>query len=246
MAAPTHYCLFAGSRCPVLSLTAYLTLSLSLLCSGVVLANPVPADDESLANGAFLYDLYCAGCHGVSTSEQGYGFNAEGELAQEYDFSDLIEEAQAQNALTSKDNAWPDWVEYPDWEPGDNESALKSEILYDLTEAIDDAYGIEPDSGSSSEYVAPQTEFFESLPSEQMTDSAGAGAGAFDPAPGVTNLAAPYLYFYGTSEEDMFNSIANGAGGAAMPGWQIELGSDEAIWDLVNYIRSYWGEEWLY
>jgi mono/diheme cytochrome c family protein len=44
----------------------------------------------------------------------------------------------------------------------------------------------------------------------------------------------------------MFNSIAYGAGGAAMPGWQIELGSDEAIWDLVNYIRSYWGEEWLY
>jgi mono/diheme cytochrome c family protein len=244
VAAPTHYRLFAGSRCPVLSLTAYLTLSLSLLCSGVVLANPVPADDESLANGAFLYDLYCAGCHGVSTSEQGYGFNAGSELEQEYDFSDLIDEAQAQNALPGKDNAWPDWVEYPDWEPGDNESALKSEILYDLTAAIDDAYGIEPDSGSSSEYVAPQTDFFESLPSEQTIDSNGAGA--FDPAPGVTNLASPYLYFYGTSEEDMFNSIAYGAGGAAMPGWQIELGSDEAIWDLVNYIRSYWGEEWLY
>ena len=29
-----------------------------------------------------------------------------------------------------------------------------------------------------------------------------------------------------------------------MPGWRTELGSDEAIWDLVNYIRSLWGEEW--
>ena len=43
----------------------------------------------------------------------------------------------------------------------------------------------------------------------------------------------------------MFNSIANGTG-ESMPGWRIELGSDESIWDLVNYIRSFWSEDWLY
>jgi mono/diheme cytochrome c family protein len=63
--------------------------------------------------------------------------------------------------------------------------------------------------------------------------------------PGATNLADPVSYFYGTSEEEMFESIAEGTG-EAMPGFRTELGGDEAIMDVVNYIRSFWGEEWLY
>ena len=75
----------------------------------------------------------------------------------------------------------------------------------------------------------------------------GAGetrASGFNPVAGATDLSKPQTFYYGTSEEEVFKSIANGTG-AAMPGWRTELGSDEAIWDVVRYIRSFWSEDWL-
>lgn len=34
--------------------------------SGVILKNPVPADERSLTNGSNLYQRICSGCHGVA------------------------------------------------------------------------------------------------------------------------------------------------------------------------------------
>lgn len=53
----------------------------------------------------------------------------------------------------------------------------------------------------------------------------------------ATDLTDPEAYYSGSSDEDIFNSIANGAG-VAMPAWRSQLGSDESIRDLVSFIRS--------
>lgn len=53
----------------------------------------------------------------------------------------------------------------------------------------------------------------------------------------ATDLTDPEAYYSGTTDQDIFNSIANGAG-VAMPAWRSQLGSDEAIWDVVRFIRS--------
>jgi hypothetical protein len=68
---------------------------------------------------------------------------------------------------------------------------------------------------------------------------------SFNRQPGATDLSDPQTFFYGTSEEEVFNSIAKGTG-AAMPGWRTDIGSEEDIWDVVNYIRSFWNEAWLH
>ncbi len=58
----------------------------------------------------------------------------------------------------------------------------------------------------------------------------------------ATDLTDPDAYYNGSSEDDMYNSIAHGAG-VGMPPWKDQLKTDEAIWDLVNLIRSWWSEE---
>lgn len=57
----------------------------------------------------------------------------------------------------------------------------------------------------------------------------------------ATDLTLPAYYYSGSSDQDIFNSIANGAG-VAMPAWRAQLGSDAAIWDLVYYIKTLWAE----
>lgn len=57
----------------------------------------------------------------------------------------------------------------------------------------------------------------------------------------ATDLTDPDAYYSGTTDQDIFNSIANGAG-VAMPAWRSQLGSDEAIWDVVRFIRSLQGQ----
>ena len=55
----------------------------------------------------------------------------------------------------------------------------------------------------------------------------------------ATDLTQPDYYYNGSTDLDMFNSIANGAG-VAMPAWRAQLGSDAAVWDLVYYIKTLW------
>jgi mono/diheme cytochrome c family protein len=68
------------------------------------------------------------------------------------------------------------------------------------------------------------------------------GRAQMDVISDATDLTDPELYYNGTAEQDIYNSIAQGAG-VGMPPWQQQLKSDEAIWDLVNFIRNWWTEE---
>ena len=57
----------------------------------------------------------------------------------------------------------------------------------------------------------------------------------------ATDLTEPAYNYNGSTDQDMLNSIANGAG-VAMPGWRGPLGGDAAVWDLVYYVKTLWAE----
>ena len=68
------------------------------------------------------------------------------------------------------------------------------------------------------------------------------GRAQMDVISDATDLTDPDAYYNGSSLQDMYASIAQGAG-VGMPAFRAELKTDEAIWDLVNFIRSLWSEE---
>ena len=57
----------------------------------------------------------------------------------------------------------------------------------------------------------------------------------------ATDLTDPEAYYSGASQDDIFNSISNGAG-VAMPAWNVQIADETDIWHLVNFIRSLWTE----
>lgn len=64
------------------------------------------------------------------------------------------------------------------------------------------------------------------------------GKALVDVIANATDLTDPTAYYSGTSPEQIFNSIRNGAG-VAMPPWSSQL-SDEEIRHLVSFVLSLW------
>ncbi len=208
------------------------------LCGGLVNAVQVvaavdPYDEQSVSMGAQLYDLYCSDCHGADTSDrydERYGFDGEDtDRSEDYDeLVELVRGAAVVEPSVAPQADWPEWADNP---APEEEVDVRVEVLGTVTSAIDKLHGPSDDDPD------PMAAWDDEGTYEDARE--------FDPVPGATNLADPTAYFHGISDEEMFDSIANGTG-TAMPGWRTELGSDEAIWDLVAYIRSLWGEEWQY
>lgn len=206
-----------------------------------------PTDEHSLTNGAQLYDVFCSECHGSDVSNQYDQLYAPDEVDAVDEYDRMIEMVQKEESaqlivVPEEEDEWPEWAERPD---PNAEKPLdeKTEVINTLTALIDEAHGIKPESATRGN-AAGQAGVPTGEPTEGQPELEGP-AGGFEPVPGATNLADPASYFYGTSEDEIFDSIARGTG-EAMPGFRTELGGDEAIWDVVNYIRSFWGEEWLY
>ncbi len=206
------------------------TLWLGLLSAVYLYASPVRANEQSLGNGAQLYELYCSDCHGRESAKRNAGMN---ETDTTHDDSALIDIAlgatSPEPVKPTAEEEWPEWATPRDPDMKE-EPDMRAEILGVVTAVIDDAQTAQ--AGSDQPENAGRL----------AEKNRGRG---FNTLSGATDLSAPQTFFYGTSEEELFKSIAHGTG-AAMPGWRTELGSDEAIWDLVNYVRSFWGEEWLY
>lgn len=206
-----------------------LTLCLGLLATARVFAAADPADMQSVTLGAQLYELYCSDCHGSDTAQHNDALYYSDTAVVSEEYAELIAIVRGVNVPEpyQVEEDWPEWAENP---APVREPDLRDEVLGTVSRAISEAHGLSPQG---------QTQGIGG-------DQVGSGdTNRIDPLPGATNLADPTAYAYGTSEEDLFNSIADGTG-AAMPGWRAELGSDEAIWDLVSYIRSLWDEEWQY
>ena len=68
------------------------------------------------------------------------------------------------------------------------------------------------------------------------------GRAQLDVISDATDLTVPVDYYNGSSDQDIYNSIANGAG-VAMPAWRPVVGSDQAVWDLVYFVKSLWAEQ---
>jgi cytochrome c oxidase cbb3-type subunit 3 len=68
------------------------------------------------------------------------------------------------------------------------------------------------------------------------------GRAQIDVISDATDLTEPEAYYSGASEDDIFNSISNGAG-VAMPSWSGQITDRTDIWHLVNFIRSLWTQE---
>jgi mono/diheme cytochrome c family protein len=230
------------SRLPVLVL-AY---SLGAVSAAPVLADYELVDEQSLTNGAQLYEVFCSDCHGSDAANRYDQLYAVDDAGGDDEYQKLIEIVQQEESaqlivVPEEEEAWPEWAELPDPD-AEQEPDEKTEVMNTLSAVIDEVHGIRPAAspGNKGNGAANSSA---GLLDEQPEDQGPRGG--FEPIPGATNLADPSSYFYGTSEEEIFESIAEGTG-EAMPGFRTELGSDEAIMDVVNYIRSFWGEEWLY
>jgi mono/diheme cytochrome c family protein len=68
------------------------------------------------------------------------------------------------------------------------------------------------------------------------------GRAQMDVISDATNLTAPEEYYNGTTQDDIFNSIKNGAG-VGMPPWGAQFSDENDMWDMVNFIRSLWTDE---
>ncbi len=67
------------------------------------------------------------------------------------------------------------------------------------------------------------------------------GRAQMDVISDATNLTEPEEYYNGSTQQDIFSSIKNGAG-VGMPPWGSQI-KDDDIWNLVNFTRSLWTDE---
>lgn len=58
----------------------------------------------------------------------------------------------------------------------------------------------------------------------------------------ATDLTDPEAYYSGTSPEEIFSSIRDGAG-VSMPPLSFQIKDEQDIWHLVNFTRSLWPTE---
>jgi cbb3-type cytochrome c oxidase subunit III len=58
----------------------------------------------------------------------------------------------------------------------------------------------------------------------------------------ATDLTNPKVWKNGTAEGQIFRSIRDGAGGA-MPAFKGQIGQEEDVWNLVNFIHSLWPQD---
>lgn len=67
------------------------------------------------------------------------------------------------------------------------------------------------------------------------------GKSQVDVVANATDLTDPKAWGSGTSEGEIFRSIRDGAGDT-MPPFKSQIGKEEDLWHLVNFIRSLWPE----
>lgn len=68
------------------------------------------------------------------------------------------------------------------------------------------------------------------------------GRALMDVISDATDLTDPEGYYNGSTREDMFRSISEGAG-VGMPPWNTQFKDEQDIWHLVNFSRSLWTAE---
>ena len=68
------------------------------------------------------------------------------------------------------------------------------------------------------------------------------GRALMDVISDATDLTEPDAYYNGSTRDDMYRSISDGAG-VGMPPWKTQFKDEQDMWHLVNFIRSLWTDE---
>lgn len=68
------------------------------------------------------------------------------------------------------------------------------------------------------------------------------GRAQMDVISDATDLTEAEAYYNGSTPEDIFRSIRDGAG-VGMPPWKTQIPEEQDTWHLVNFILSLWPEE---
>ncbi|MEM9255086.1 MAG: hypothetical protein AAGA91_06545 [Pseudomonadota bacterium] len=209
------------------------------------IANPVPADQTSLYNGQALYRVHCSQCHGWDPYRHDVSSLVEEETAEEQ-LAAVLEDLEAAAPPPPEKDLWPEWAPRPRPSQDEIDSAetLESQMLGDITLAVDDIYGAGEGNLQGLGDAADIDAIYgvEQAPANDVMVDETLGATALR-QPGATDLTDPLSFHYGTAEQDLYFSIASGTG-VGMQGFSDRL-PEESIWDLVNYLRSRWGREWL-
>ena len=193
-------------------------------------------------SGADAFERYCTECHGWDPAEQYQALYSEDPIDEPdplFETSPEAEPTEPDFTVPDADDDWPEWAGPPP-EESDEEAQFREDVLNDLAGAIDDVYGeeLEPDGWASRRMSRLQGKTQWTPPGSCTGRGRTVSSRAARPAPRISPILS---YIYGTTETDLFFNIAHGTG-VGMPGFREELGSDAAVWDLVNYIRSLWPE----
>ncbi|GAB5451511.1 MAG: hypothetical protein Hals2KO_18390 [Halioglobus sp.] len=215
-------------------------------------ANPVPPDDLSLLNGADLFEQHCTECHGWDPSEQYTDLYSEDPVDVDDPLLDILQPStdveEEPDFIEEPEDYWPDYAERPDEDVLGEDERLKSDVLDDLTSAIDEIYNDESDPwGYEVEDYDDYETYEELLDEDEDAIEASLDQDALEAErrmPGATDLTDPDEYVYGTTETDLYDSIAHGTG-PTMQGFAGVLRTENDVWDLVNYIRSLWGQNYV-
>jgi mono/diheme cytochrome c family protein len=227
-------------------LLALRAVALSSLCFPYAAYSlSVPPDDESLLKGAENFERYCTTCHGWDPADQ--FTNYYGEVPEE---ERLIVELYAQlgeseeeekkpaPAIEPEEDDWPEWAGPRPEKTLTEREALERAIVEDFSRAIDEVYGDETEiygwDKPEDEYAFAE-EYIEGREDEEIPSNENR-------RPDATDLLDPESYIFGTSGPEIYYSIAYGTG-PTMSGFLEQVGGEEAVWDLVNYIQSLWVEE---
>ena len=210
----------------------------------------------SLLNGAAHFERYCTECHGWNPADQYTDPYDEDQL----EGDDPLLELQSLSGPEDEDDKpkdleqlleeadqyddWPEWADPRPQKTKSEEEELEAAILDDLLSAIDKVYEEEDEPYGWN--------VIEDNYGGEEDEDEGRFAGSLEDGlknelerkPGATDLLDPDSFAYGTTEVELFYNIAEGTG-PAMPGFRKALGEEEAVWDLINYIRSLWGEDWV-
>jgi hypothetical protein len=230
------------------------------LCAPAI-ANPVPADEISLLSGAEHFERLCTHCHGWDPSEQHTQLYSTfpGEEFEPIIVLPPVDSQQAPAPGVFDEEViddWPEWAGEPPGQPAAEEETLRSELLEEFNAAIDAVYGDDADSGGgdafgddTGDYAGGygddySGDYFAGDISDELDERYLVGLEAQERrVGGATDLTDPRSFIYGTTEAELFRHIAYGTG-PMMRGFLADLGSEDAVWDLVNYIRSLWDEDW--
>ncbi len=222
----------------------------------LALAAPAQAQPGNPEAGKRLYELRCAGCHGLKGDGQGPAAELLDPRPRDFTSGVYKIRSTANRIPTDRDlfrvitegmpgTSMPGWAVLPERERWDLVAYIKTFAAEKLQEKPEPAR-LPPDVASSEKSIARGKEMFEAIECHKCHGSAGRGDGPsrdeleddwghrIRPA----NLTKRWTFRGGARREDIAMRLAVGVLGTPMPAFLDSVEFPEDIWHLTNYILS--------